>query len=189
MSNFPNSLLIRTWFLKHVEEVISTPTGTTFEHIDYLLNSIPDKSQWLSTSINIFEHLILEVKEKNIGASVRPVLRIPLQYVDNKLASSPIPKSENQLYRQLSDEPPSIGLVNLEVFKHQSYIERYRVPMTNQFLITNEGVSAYYSEYRSSHDTKHNYEYHRSVVFEYFDPAHRLDSRRNFYYATITKKV
>lgn len=117
----------------------------------------------LDFSINVFFELVSEIIKKGCIAEFMPVLVLPLDCSDYLSFWD----DTKPLYSQLSDEPPSIYLLDRDKAKFPAKSEEYRVPV-ELGLAKVEGMelNTYYRCFRDVMSIENDWEFNRAIYIE-----------------------
>ncbi|GEM_PF-2770807 len=141
-------------------------------HLDQLLGRSIDSSEAIAISIQAFEQLLKPLRALHLP--VKPMLVIPLTMLSQRIERA-IPANLEALAQELTNEPPSLYLLDWTPLEYFGECEEYRSPLPFK-LLNHElgGTCVYYREYRYAPDIKHNWEFMRAIYAECYQLADKL---------------
>jgi hypothetical protein len=134
-------------------------------HIDDILQDVL-ATEHIEISTQMFSALVGLLI--SMQTPVKPMLIIPLRSIARRVVQA-IPQSKIDIESQLTNEPPSLYLVDWETARAQALLEEYNVPLPFElFSTTLEGVYVYYREVRFAREMQNDEEFLREIRAEYY---------------------
>ncbi len=134
-------------------------------HIDELLGEKWDSKTVIANALSIYKILIDNI-EGNMLIETMPLLTLPLEPI-SKFVKTAV--SWENCNSAVSDEPPSIYLIDRNNVKFWDDCEEYRIPIKKPNIDTRKGeLFSYYRIYRNNEAIENNWEYERCIYTELY---------------------
>lgn len=165
--NYPNNdeliALVRAWM--HQNESTFSTKKVVGIHVTSILGiNMPIKieEKLIGISLLVFHKVIEEVKATQMRKPLIALLVIPLEN-GKTILTRRCPSSLEEMYSELSHEPPSIYLISSIESLYSAAWEEYRCPFPFILQKHENETLACYREHRSAYEIHNNWEYSRDI--------------------------
>lgn len=155
--------VVERWIDNNLDQVM--PKRPISSHIDEILADSIAIADWYSISISLFELVVEILLEKQMP--VKAMLSIRLESLSNHIEFAQ-PSNIEEIKRQLSEEPPSLYLIDWQLSKLGAFKELYHVGLPYRLTSRHDAsIYSYYVEVRYKTEIEYDEYFWRYIRLEY----------------------